>query len=652
MRASFTLAACALALSGGLVRAEEFRIDRFFVIGDSLSDAGAFSQGVPVVSGLPNGIPYRFTTNALNGSSLVWSQHLAAALGLPPQTSDVLQGVPAAGIPTVDLNGGNYAEGGARVNDQPGVIGGLTPALGFTTLPGTTQIDRLLADSPRFSGSDLIAVWLGANDIFVQLGGLGFGLPPAVATANLQTAANQLVAQIDRLSAAGAKNIIVVTVPDIGTTPFGRSQADGGATLTALTNTFNAELLAGLRGRSAVVVDSGKLLSAVQANPARYGFTATNAATVPACADPPGSLFCIQGINASPDSELRVFADGVHPTAAAHAIFGQAGFAGLQAGAQTGTIAVAALSAVRQQAIGLESRLNPTAFGRTDEDGKSGRRPVGHVEKFGSIEGGYYEASAEQVRPGITAYTEVIKAGSDIIVAPNALVGAGVSLDHGQLEFAGDRGGFDSRLYIGAVYGTLALTPGFYINASGAAGYIDLYDVERSFALGPARESYSASSDGYYVSARIGTGILGRFGNWVVNPAASITHERVKINGFTESAGAASLAFGDQEFFVTRLSGSVTTTYVPDDALAWRGSLRVSVEHDLEDANLTIQLGPTSNNLGFVTAPRPDSTFGFVSGQLIKPLPGDAAFIVSGSGVVGFQGQQGYTGTLTYKKSF
>ncbi len=198
----------------------------------------------------------------------------------------------------------------------------------------------------------------------------------------------------------------------------------------------------------------------------------------------------------------------------------------------------------------------------------------------------------------------------------------------------------------------LALTPGFYINASGAAGYIDLYDVERSFALGPARESYSASSDGYYVSARIGTGILGRFGNWVVNPAASITHERVKINGFTESAGAASLAFGDQEFFVTRLSGSVTTTYVPDDALAWRGSLRVSVEHDLEDANLTIQLGPTSNNLGFVTAPRPDSTFGFVSGQLIKPLPGDAAFIVSGSGVVGFQGQQGYTGTLTYKKSF
>jgi outer membrane lipase/esterase len=479
--ASSAIAIAAAALGAATAGAEEFRVNRFFVIGDSLSDAGTYSQGVPVVSGLPAGPRYRFTTNALDGSSLVWSEHVARALGIN-QAPDVLQGVPVAGLPTIDLNGGNYAEGGARVADQPGVIGALTPALGFTTLPGVTQIDRLLADNPTLSGSDLVAVWLGANDVFTQYGAIGFGLPVAAAGANLQTAADQLVAQVDRLVAAGAKNIIVVTVPNIGTTPFGLAQPDGGATLSSLSSTFNDRLVAGLAGRPAVIVDSGKLLSAVQADPVRYGFTAVNAATVPACTG--DSLTCVRGINASADSELRIFADGVHPTAAAHTLFGQAGFAGLQAASQTGTMAVAILSALRQQSIGLENRLTPVAYSETGADGKPRRRTVGSWEKFGSIEGGYYSADAEQVRPGLSATTEVIKAGGDVMIAPNALVGLGVSLDHGQLDFDGDRGGFDSRLFIGVAYGSLALSQNFYLNAAAAAGYIDVYDIERSFLLG------------------------------------------------------------------------------------------------------------------------------------------------------------------------
>lgn len=634
------------------VAAEEFRVDRFFVVGDSLSDPGAYSQGVPVASGgtLPAGPRYRFTTNALDGSSLMWSEHLAQQLGIA-QAPDVLQGVPLAGIPTVNLNGGNYAEGGARVNDQPGVIGALTPALGFTTLPGTTQIDNLLADNPRLSGNDLVAVWLGANDVFTQFGAVGFGLPIAIANSNLELAADQLVTQVARLSAAGARNIIVVTVPDIGTTPFGLSQPDGGATLTAMSNTFNNRLLAGLQGQSAVIVDSGRLLAAVQADPARYGFTAPGAAVIPACGVP-SSLFCVQGVNASADSEQRIFADGVHPTAAAHALFGQAGFAGLQAGTQVGAIPVATLTALRQQSIGLENRLNPTAFREAGEDGTSRLRRVGDIEKFGSIEGGYYEADAAQVRPGITATTEVIKAGGDVMVLPNALVGAGVSLDHGQVDFAGNRGGFDSRLFVGAVYGTFALSQSFYLNAAGAAGYVDVYDIERSFRLGPARETYSADTDGYYVMGRFGGGMLAKVGNWVFNPAASVTFEKVHINGFTESLGAASLAFGDNEFYSTRLTGSLTTTYVPDDPSAWRVVLRASIEHDIEEDELVVQMGPSQRNLGFVTAPRPDDTFGYLTAQFIKPLGNNASLGLSASGVVGLEGQVGYTGTLTYKMKF
>ena len=643
------------AMAPAPATAEEFRINRFFVVGDSLSDAGAYTQGV-TLGGAPAGPLYKFTTNALDGSSLVWSQVLANSLGIT-QGPDVLEGVPLAGpfAPTVNVNGGNYAQGGSRVALQPGVIGGLTPAQGFTTIPGTVQIDRLLADSPTLSGSDLVAVWLGANDVFTQYGSLPFGLPLAVATANLQTAATELVAQVDRLVAAGAKNIIVVSVPDIGTTPFGVSQAGvgGDVILTGMVNTFNQTLYAGLAGKPAVIVDSGKLLGAIQADPVKYGFTAPGAALLPACL-PAGasSLTCIQGLNALPDSETRVFADGVHPTAAAHALFGQAGFAGLQAGTQVGTMAVATITALRQQSLGLENRLTPLAFSEAGPDGKPGRRAVGSIEKFGSIEGGYYEAGAEQVRPGLSATTEVIKAGGDIMVAPNALVGAGISLDHGQVDFDGQRGGFDSRLFVGAIYGTVALSQSFYLNAAGAAGYVDVYDIERSFMLGPAREKYGADTNGTYVMARFGGGMLARVGPWVLNPAAALTYERVRLDGFTESNGAASLAFGDTEFYATRLSGSITATYVPPEPDGWRTILRASIEHDIQDDELIVKMGPSQANLGFVTAPRPDSTFGYLSAQFIKPLASNSSIGLSASSVVGLEGSLGFTGTATYKIKF
>jgi outer membrane lipase/esterase len=642
----------------GKAQADPFQINHLYVVGDSLSDPGAYSNAVPVsgilVPGLagvplPAGVSYSFTTNTLDNSSKVWADGLAATLGVPGGPA-ILTGVPAAGQPSVNAGGDNYAQGGARVNDQPGIFG-LPTSLGYSTTPGTQQIDQLLAAHPKLGNTDLIAVWLGANDVFAQAGAIGAGAPPQLAVANLQLAASQLSSQIDRLVAAGAQNIIVVTVPDIGATPFGKSQADGGAGLTALTNAFNAQLLSSLQGKSAVIVDSGKLLTAIQADPAKYGFTAAGAATIPACLTP-SSVFCIQGLTALPDSEKRIYADDVHPTAAAHALFAQAAFSGLQAATQTGTMAVATLTALRQQSLGLENRLNLTAFAETGEDGKSRVRQVGDIVKFGSAEGGYFEASAEQVRPGLSATTEVVKAGGDVMILPNALVGAGISYDNGQVDFDGDRGGFDSQLFIGALYGTMALSKQVYINAAGAAGYVDVFDITRSFALGAAREKYTSSTEGSYVMGRLGAGYLARVGEWIINPAAALTFERVGLDGFTESNGAASLAFGETEFYATRLTGSVTATYAPVDPEAWRAVFRASVEHDLEDDSLIVKMGPTQSNLGYVTAPRPDGTFGYLSAQLIKPLANNAAFGISGSSVVGLKGNQGFTGSATYKMKF
>ena len=650
LKSTIRAALCSVCLFTLPASAEELRFDRLFVIGDSLSDAGAYSQAVVAESGgaLPN-IPYRFTTNALDGSSLTYSEHLGNSLGIDVQPN-IINGVPAVGIPDNNVGGTNFAQGGSRVSDPAGI--GNSPLGGITTIPVTEQVDRLLASGPGFNSNDLVILWAGNNDVLVQLSVAGVaGL--GVATANVEQAATDLAGQVDRLKAAGAKTVIVVTVPDIGTTPFGiASGGAGAAALTGLSNAFNDQLSAALNG-NAVLVDAGKLLSAIQADPARYGFTAPNAATVPAC--PGSSLQCIQGINASADSETRVFADGVHPTAAAHRVFADAALAGLRAATQTGAIPVATMTALRQQAISLENRLNPTVLFEFDEFGNRRKREVGEIDFFTSIEGGYYNAEAQQVTPEVDGRTQVVKVGFDMPVASNATVGFGLSFDHGQVDFgtSGDAGGFDSRLVIGALFGQMALHPAFYVNAAVGGGHIDVYNINRRFMMGPSQESYNADSEGTFFFARGGVGSMLPIGEEVLlNPFAHFTHEVVNIDGFTESNGAASLSFGETEYTSNRVTAGLSVTYSPRSLPDFKFNLRGSAEHDLKDDDLFVSLGPDPQRLGEVSAPRPDQTWGYLSGSALWSISQGSFIGLTGSASVGLNGTTAYVGSLTWKTTF
>lgn len=663
MLSTLTRAVVALAFAvPAVAAAEELRFDRLFVVGDSLSDGGTYSLAVQAGQAQAGGpvlpINYRFLTNAPDGSSRTYAEVLATSLGIDLQPN-VINGVPGApGTPfenPVPLGGTNFAEGGSRTVDPAGI--GVNPAAGITTIPLRTQVDRLLATNPGFNSNDLVIVWGGANDVFAQSGAVGLGaISPAVAGGNMAAAAQGLATDIARLSAAGAETILVVTVPDIGQTPFGlQSEAatpGSGALLTGLTDTFNQTLIGALRGRNAVIVNAQQILSAVSANPARYGFTAPNAATVPACGAL-SALQCIQGVNATADSEQRVFADGVHPTTAAHALFGQAALAGLRAATQTGAIPVATLSALRQQALSLENRLNPTVLVRRDENGNRIRRTPGDVDFFGGIEAGFYESDAQQVTPGLTGRTQVVKAGLDVAVASNATVGLGVSVDHGQVEFEADQGGFDSRLFIGALFGQMALTETFYVNAAVGGGLVNVYDIDRSFFLGPAQESYNADTDGTFFFARGGGGaIFAASDEVVVNPYAHFTYETVKIDGFTESAGAASLAFGESEYTSNRITAGLSVNFSPKDLPDWTFQMRGSAEHDLKDDPLTVFLGPDQATLSGVSAPRPDQTWGYVALSAFHTLAPGFVLGLSGSTSLGIAGTQGYVASLSLSGSF
>ncbi|WP_157937652.1 autotransporter domain-containing protein [Oceaniglobus roseus] len=645
-------AAAAALLCVGMTgaSAEELRFDRVFVLGDSLSDGGTYSQAVQAASGgaLPN-INYRFLTNAPDGSSRTYAEIIAARLGVP-LAPNVYSAVPLAGLPEVQVGGTNYAQGGARVSDPNGV--GQTVPGGITTLPIVAQVDRMLADTPSFGANDLVILWGGANDVFTQAGAVGaMAITPEQAAANMAQAATELAAQVARVRAAGAQSVIVVTVPDIGTTPAGLSGTpQAAALLTGLGNTFNAQLTSAIAGR-AVIVDSQRLLGAVEADPAKYGFTAPGAAVIPAC--PGSALNCVQGLNASPDSELRIFADGVHPTTAAQALFGQAAFAGLQAATQTGVIPVAILTALRQQSLSIENRLNPTVLFYTGPNGERLRREVGQIDFFSSVEFGDYGADAQQVTPGLSGKTQVAKIGFDVPVLPNATIGAGLSFDRGQVDFDNGAGGFDSNLVVGAIFGQVALSKAFYLNAALGAGTIDVNDITRSFALGPATETYRGETGGDYRFARIGAGAFLPLGDTVLlNPFAQYTHEVVTIDGYTESAGAASLAFGKTEYKSNRITAGLSAIFSPKSLPEWKFNLRGSIEHDLSDGPLTVFLGPDANTLGGVSAPRPDRTYGYISASVVRDLGPNAFLSLTAGTSVGQSGAHGYTASLAYKRTF
>ncbi len=128
------------------------------------------------------------------------------------------------------------------------------------TLPGfPTQVDAYvesLKESLKNAADDLCVIWIGANDFFA-------GIKPAETVANIKGA-------IAQLSQAGAKHIVVITVPDFGLTP--QEKARGGATVLAATQfvvTTNVLLAIGFAYKP---LNGPLLVNLVNDNPNNYVF--------------------------------------------------------------------------------------------------------------------------------------------------------------------------------------------------------------------------------------------------------------------------------------------------------------------------------------------------------------------------------------------
>ncbi len=496
-----TLVAGAIAL--GLAAPVSAQYSNIYFFGDSLSDVGSFKPVLPPGTGL-------FTTNP----GPVYATLLGSQYGFA--------------VTPGNQGGNDFAEGGARVTQLPGVPN--VPPTGTAT-PVATQVSSYLARGPADPNA-LYVVWAGANDLFFQLGLAGAGLvTPAQLQGNLTTAATELVQQVARLQAAGARYIVVVNLPDVGRTPSGSGSGQAG-TLTALSSLYNSTFFAGLdaAGTQTLRLNIAGLLNEIVANPAQFGFVN---ATLPACGATP-SLLCTSASLVAPNAaQTFVFADGVHPTTAAHAVVAQYVEAALAAPQQMAALAEAPIAVNSANWRTLDSRM----MSATNAPGR------GRVEAWAA-----YDYANPDMNSGFLSgdgKLDTISVGADMKVNDRLLVGAAFGYTENRVDFA--QSGFKLKEATGTLYAGYGQGP-WYVGATAGASDLDYQDVHRDITLGAATRRESGTTRGYATTARVLGGYWFNLGQNVLHgPSLMYTYQDIKVRAFSEEGSSSTTMNFDQQ---------------------------------------------------------------------------------------------------------
>ncbi len=162
-------------------------------------------------------------------------------------------------------------------------------------------------------------MWGGGNDYL-------FGQNPDV-TQTLKNVSDS----VGLLAQAGAKNILVFNLPDLGKTPIALRTGNT-SILTTLTNTHNAGLATAVNqlsnnipGVNIIPVDIDSLFNKVIANPGEFGFKFVNSSCV---------IYNIQTnqvLQSCDNPNDYLFFDEVHPTTNAHMLVAETALASIRA---------------------------------------------------------------------------------------------------------------------------------------------------------------------------------------------------------------------------------------------------------------------------------------------------------------------------------
>jgi len=283
--------------------AQASAISAIYAFGDSLSDAG---NVYAATSGVEPGAPYsngRFT----NGN--LWVQDLASNLGLPAVTASLLGGT-------------DFAVGGAQSGTTPVHVGGAGDLQGNPF----SQIAAFQALNPTGANPNgLYTIWIGGDDIRALLTSSN---PTATAPAEIAAVVKNIDNAITTLAGDGAKNFLVITVPDLGKIP---ESIAAGPLAVAAASTLSFDLNIALEASlgsietgdpllNLKVVDTYSLIDGIVADPSKFGLADVTDPCLTGAVNYSGGTAC-----ANPSQYL--FWDQIHPTAAGHTIVADAALA-------------------------------------------------------------------------------------------------------------------------------------------------------------------------------------------------------------------------------------------------------------------------------------------------------------------------------------
>lgn len=531
--------------------------------GDSLSDAG----NIAAVSGLPAG--NSFTTNP----DPVFAQIVASYFGFN-QTNSL-------------AGGSNFAWGGACIQAAGPCVNPNPP----TRIPN--QIGAYLAATGgRADSNALYTLWGGANDINAALGG-GVWTTQAQIQAGSQIVGTAVVGQATRLQAAGANYIVVFNLPDLGRTPALATNPTGASAATLAVLTYNAALDAGLGtlNDGIIPINTFGLVNEVLANPGAFGFTnVTGTACTPAnsvACGPAGSG--MPATYAPGTNQTWFFADGIHPTGAAHALLAE--------------VVLSTVAAPQQMAMLAETPIlvydaHASAVRRELLAARSGERADGTMSSFANLNYADQSFEAGANNPALDSKLGTLSVGVDYRIDSTWTLGVAASFASQNADHS--RGGFDAREALFSAFGTFNFGGGGYLQAI-LSGGSTTYETERAINMRATTRTEKGDAGGSHSAAELGFGWL--FGTSLQHgPFVSATWQSVDVDDFHENGNTSTgMRFDDFE----RESQVLQAGYqlfgsIGSGEHQWQPYLRVAYAQEDENDPTRVRGGSNSMNGQFV----------------------------------------------------
>lgn len=582
MQSTLKPIAIALLMAGlpAAAHAQTGPYSQFVNFGDSLSDAGNFPDlGSPLRGILPTG-GLRFTNRTgpnyladnTEYAGQVATQLLASQLGLQSLPSTPLLPELVTGNP----DGTNYAVGGYRTDQI------LDSLVGNSTVTaGSLSRTRLgyLVENPRVNPNGLYYLNGGANDIF-QL---------QTRPVTMAQAAGNIVAAVGALQTAGARYIVISDLPDVGNTPAGTAQGNG-ALLNGLSDSFNAELAAGLQaqGGNYVLLNTRLLLTEVRVDLAGFGFDpAINQTSV-----------CFDGGNCvldptygrgtvGADPNRLLFNDAVHPTTAVHQLSADYIYSILSAPAEVSLLPEMGRSALRNHLQMLDNELRAQ---------RHNWQPTGVWRAF--VQGGYNRPEYDGFGGG-DGDSPTLAIGVTNRISEAWLAGLSLGLAQTSLSLGKGDSDYDLRSYLASAFASYQRER-LFADFSASVGYLDYGSLDRTFVLGVAERTEKGSTEGtlWGVSAKTGFNLMQSGDPLQFGPFIGASYQRIEVDGYSEKGTrSTAMSFSDQELDSLRLSVGLFGNYAFTERTRLFAEVAREVEReDDKREDLRVSLNSVENN--------------------------------------------------------